>query len=318
MIVFVYTNIPEIKRHRHAPQLHFIGNTPLIELTYLSIFSELADVRIFAKLEMMNLGGSVKDRPALFMIEAAESTGLLTEGKEIIEPSSGNTGIGLAWIGGLKGYQVCIIMPETASQERIDIIRGLGARDILSPGINGTDGAIQRVKELVQKEPERFVLLDQFNNQANWYAHYEGTGREIWKQTNGTITHLIAGIGSGGTIMGTSRYLREKNPNIKVIGVQPAKDSFIPGLRNTDVALIVPSIYQEKEVDKIFYVTANEAQSMTKRLAREASLLVGPSSGAALVGISKYCLFNEDCIKGNIVTIFPDSGVKYLSQRIIH
>ena len=315
MIVFVYTNKSEIKRHSHPPQLHFIGNTPLVELTHRSVFSEL-DIRIFAKLEMMNLGGSVKDRPALFMIEAAESTELLTVSKEIIEPSSGNTGIGLAWIGGLKGYQVCIIIPETASQERIDIIRGLGARVILSPGAEGTDGAIQRVKELVQKQPERFILLDQFNNQANWRAHYEGTGREIWEQTNEVITHLIAGIGSGGTIMGTSRYLKEKNPNIRIIGVQPTKDSFIPGLRNTDTALIIPSIYHEEELDKILYVTANEAQSMTKRLAREASLLVGPSSGAALAGILKYYLFSDECIKGNIVTIFPDSGVKYLSQRI--
>ena len=318
MIVFVYTKIPEIKKHKHAPQFHFIGNTPLIELTNFSVFSELDNVRIFAKLEMMNLGGSVKDRPALFMIEAAESAGLLTEGKEIIEPSSGNTGIGLAWIGSLKGYQVTIIMPETASQERIDIIRGLGARVILTPEKEGTDGAIRRVKDLVDKQPERFILLDQFNNQANWRAHYEGTGREIWQQTNGAITHLIAGIGSGGTIMGTSRYLREKKPSIKVIGIQPTKDSFIPGLRNTDTALIVPSIYHEEELDKIFYVTANEAQSMTKRLAREASLLVGPSSGAALAGILKYCLFSDDCIKGNIVTIFPDSGVNYLSQGIIH
>ncbi|MHA1214077.1 MAG: PLP-dependent cysteine synthase family protein [Candidatus Hodarchaeales archaeon] len=316
MIVFVSNINQNLKKHHHPPQLHLIGNTPLLEITDISIFSNFDDVRVFAKLEMLNLGGSVKDRPALYMIEAAESSGIF-DGKEILEPSSGNTGIGLAWIGKLKGLDVCIIMPENATKERVDILEALGARIILTPAEEGMDGSILKARTLVREQPERFIMLDQFSNEANWKANYYTTGPEIWEQTNGTVTHLIVGIGSAGTIMGVSRFLRTKNSKLKVIGIEPAENSSIPGLKNTRNSQIVPSILNKEELDQTIYVTDNEAKSMVKRLAKETSLLVGPSSGAALAGILKYCLYNDECISGNIVTVFPDGGLKYLSQNVL-
>ncbi len=296
-----------------SPTLKLIGNTPLIEIN-LSIFAPFKKARIFAKLEMFNFGGSVKDRPSLFMIEEAEKSGLL-DGKEIIEATSGNTGIGLAWIGKLKGYDVTLVMPDSMSRERLDILSSYGARVILTSGEQGMDGAIRKARTLVEKYPRKYYLIDQFNNEANWRAHYFTTGPELWKQTNNQVDHLIVGFGTGGTIMGSGRYLKEQNEKIKIIGVEPYQDSLIPGLKNMNYAQEIPSIFKRHELDNIITVRSKEAKVMTKRLALEASLLVGPSSGAALAGVFKYLNYNKSCLQGNLVTIFPDSGYKYLSQN---
>jgi cysteine synthase len=292
-----------------------IGNTPLIELN-LSLFSQFKDIRIFAKLEMYNLGGSIKDRPSLYMIEEAESAGLLKNGKEILEPTSGNTGIGMAWIGRLKGYKVNLVIPDSMSRERIDIMRSYGAKVILTPGVEGIDGAIYKAQSLLKNYPKKYVMLDQYNNEANWKAHYETTGPEIWQQTNQKIDCFISGFGTGGTITGVGRFLRARIPELKIIGVQPSENSFIPGIKNMQAVKEIPSIFHPEELDGIVTVTEEEALSMTKLIASETSLLVGPSSGASIAGVYKYLLSGDLCSKGNIVTIFPDGGQKYLSKGI--
>lgn len=311
MTGFVSKDNSSIQPVIKSPALKLIGNTPLIELN-LSIFTPFKKARIFAKLEMFNFGGSVKDRPSLFMIEEAEKSGLL-DGKEIIEATSGNTGIGLAWIGKLKGYDVTLVMPDSMSRERLDILSSYGARVILTSGEDGMDGAILKARTLAKKYPSKYFLIDQFNNEANWKAHYFTTGPEIWNQTSNQVNHLVAGFGTGGTIMGAGRYLKEQNEALKVIGVEPYKDSLIPGLKNIEYVQEIPSILKRPELHDVITITPEEAKAMTKRLALEEALLVGPSSGAALAGVFKYLNYNENCAQGNIVTIFPDSGHKYLS-----
>ncbi len=310
--IFVSIADNQIKKHNHPQAFHQIGNTPLFELTSLPVFSLFDKIRVFAKLEMFNYGGSIKDRPALFMIERAEAQGLL-EGKSIIEPTSGNTGIGIAWIGRLKNIDVTLVMPESSSKERINYLRSYGARVILTPANKGMDGAIQEARKLASKSSNKYVLLDQFNNNANWEAHFYTTGPEIWKQTNEKVDYFVSGIGTGGTIMGVSRFLKAKNPYLQVLGIEPDVVSVIPGLKNVKVVEEVPGIFNEKEIDQIIQVSDLEATTMAKRLAREQSLLVGPSSGAVLAGIVKWLRRTVDCIEGNIVTIFPDSGSKYFS-----
>lgn len=312
MTIFVSAEEDQTKKHNHPQAFHQIGNTPLFELTDLPIFSLFPKIRIFAKLEMFNFGGSIKDRTALYMIESAEAQGLL-DGKGIIEATSGNTGIGIAWIGRLKNIAVTLVMPESSSNERIDYLRSYGANIILTPANKGMDGAIQKARELAFTNSKRYLMLDQFNNNSNWEAHFNTTGPEIWMQTNKRIDYLVSGIGSGGTIIGTSRYLRSKNSTLKVIGVEPDKSSNIPGLKNMKVVEEIPSIYKEEEIDQIIEVSSSEAIKMAKKLAREQSLLVGPSSGAALAGILKWLGKATNCIEGNIVTIFPDSGSRYFS-----
>lgn len=313
MTTFVESRRGSLKKHKHPPAFHLIGNTPLIELN-LSLFSQFEGIRIFAKLEMFNYGGSVKDRPSLYMIEEAESAGLLKNSKEILEPTSGNTGIGMAWIGRLKGYKVNLVIPDSMGRERLDIMRSYGAKVILTPGEEGIDGAIYKAQSLLQSNPEKYLLLDQYNNDANWKAHFKTTGPEIWEQTNQEVDCFISGFGTGGTITGVGRFLRLKNPNLKIVGIEPSEDSFIPGIKNMRVVKEIPSIFHPEELDGIVTVTEEEALSMTKLLASEASLLVGPSSGASIAGIYKYLLTGELCKSGNIVTIFSDSGQKYLSK----
>ena len=305
---------PPLKKHDHPQAFHIIGNTPLIELVNQTELDAFPNVRVFAKLEMFNFGGSVKDRIALHMLEKSQSSGELN-GRTIIEPTSGNTGIGLAWIGRLLGIDITLVIPDSMSQERLDILRSYKANIITTPGEVGMDGAIQKARQISQESPEQFMMLDQFNNAMNWQTHYQSTGPEIWEQSNHQVDYLFAGVGTGGTIMGISRYLKEKNPSVKIYGVEPTLDSRIPGLKNCNAVKEKPSILNLNELDGIIQVTEKEANEMTRKLASESSLLVGPSSGAVFCGILKF-LKNEKNPKGNYVTVFPDSGQKYLSKGL--
>ncbi len=292
---------------------NLIGNTPLVDLTHLPFIPKKTQTRIYAKLELLNYGGSVKDRAAYWMIKTAEQKGMLTKDKIIIEPTSGNTGIGLTWIGKLKGYKVIIVMPETMTMERQKMLKCYGAKLILTPGEQGTDGAIRFARNAV-KNNKKLVMLDQFSNQANVLAHYYTTGPEIWTQTNNKVDHLVLGVGSGGTIMGTAKYLKQKNPDLKIIGIGPTDEAGIPGLKNLSKSMI-PAILDLGIFDEYIKVSLKEAVNMTRKLAKEAAILAGPSSGAALAGVLKYIRKYKHKIKGNIVTLFPDHGNRYLSQK---
>jgi cysteine synthase len=305
---------PPLKKHDHPPAFHYVGNTPLIELVNQSDLNAYPNVRVFAKLEMFNFGGSVKDRIALYMLDESQKSGELN-GRCVIEPTSGNTGIGLAWVGKLLGIDITLVIPDSMSQERIDILRSYQAKIITTPGEEGMDGAIEKARQIANDSPEQYMMLDQFNNDMNWQAHYKTTGPEIWKQSNMNVDYLFAGTGTGGTIMGISRYLREKNPSVKIYGVEPTVNSRIPGLKNCNAVKEKPGILNLKELNGVIQVTEKEANEMTRQLAAESSLLVGPSSGAVLCGILKF-LKNEKNPKGNIVTVFPDSGQKYLSKGL--
>ena len=291
-----------------------IGSTPLIELENISEADLFPNVRIFAKLEMFNFGGSVKDRIALYMLEELQKSGELNY-RSVIEPTSGNTGIGLAWIGRLLGIDITLVIPDSMSQERLDIIRSYQARIITTPGENGMDGAIQEARRISKEYPEQYIMLDQFNNDSNWKTHYSTTGPEVWYQSNHQIDYFFAGVGTGGTIMGVSRFLKEKNQKLKVYGIEPVITDNIPGLKNIHAVKEIPGILKLEELDGIFQVTERDANNMARKLAAEESLLVGPSSGAVLHGIIKW-LKQEPNVKGTIVTIFPDSGQKYLSKGI--
>ena len=302
-----------LKKHNHPQAFHMIGNTPLIEITFPDL-NDYPNIRVFAKLEMFNFGGSVKDRIALHMLEELQASGELN-GRSVIEPTSGNTGIGLAWVGGLLGIDITLVIPDSMSQERLDIIRSYRADIILTPGKKGMDGAIQEARNRVHQYPEKYIMLDQFNNDINWKTHYFTTGREIWDQLNNNVDILFAGIGTGGTITGISRFLREKNPNLRVFGIEPAPSDNIPGLKNIKVVTEVPSIFHPEELNDIFQVTEDEANNMARRLAAETSILAGPSSGAVMSAILNWLKTEEDP-RGVIVTVFPDSGQKYLSKGV--
>ncbi len=314
MTIFAEHYSPPLKKHDHPPAFHYVGNTPLIELVNQSELADYPNVRVFAKLEMFNFGGSVKDRIALYMLEKSQKSGVLN-GRTIIEPTSGNTGIGLAWVGRLLGIDITLVIPDSMSQERLDILRSYRAKIITTPGEEGMDVAIQKARQIATESPEQYLMLDQFNNAMNWQAHYQTTGPEIWEQSNGKVDYLFAGIGTGGTIIGISRYLKERKPSMKVYGVEPTIDGRIPGLKNCDAVKEKPSILNRNELNGIIQVTESEANELTRKLAAESSLLVGPSSGAVLCGILKF-LKNEKDPKGNIVTVFPDSGQKYLSKGL--
>jgi len=287
--------------------LKHIGNTPLLRI------GQWGKVEIYAKAEWFNPGGSVKDRPALWMIEDGERTGRLTKDKIILDATSGNTGIGYALIGAIKGYRVLLAMPENASEERKKILRAYGAQLMFTDPLEGTDGAIREVRRLYQEDPERYFYPDQYNNPANPRAHYETTGVEIIRQTRGRVTHFVAGIGTAGTIMGAGRRLKEFNPNIQVIAVEPDCGLHgIEGLKHMETA-IVPGIYDEDFPDGKIQVSTEDAYEMARRLAREKGLLVGQSSGAAMVAALKVARSIE---RGVIVTIFPDSGSRYLSTTL--
>jgi cysteine synthase B len=286
-----------------------IGNTPLIPIRRVT--AELPpSVQVLAKAEWFNPGGSVKDRPALWMIEDGERRGLLGPGQTILEATSGNTGIGLALIGALKGYQVELVMPGNVTEERKGILRSYGAQLILTDPLEGIDGAIMEAERRLGAEPERYFRPDQYNNPANWRAHFETTGHEVWQQTVGQVTHFIAGIGTSGTLMGTGRRLKLYNPDVQVLAVEPADElAIIEGLKHMETS-IVPGIYDPSFADAKIAVDPDAAHGMAARLAREEGLFVGYSAGAAMWAALQVARSLE---QGVMVTVFPDGGEKYLS-----
>ncbi len=289
--------------------LDTIGNTPLVEIKRLN---PNPDVRVMAKLEYFNPGGSIKDRAALSMIEAGERSGELTPEKIVLEATSGNTGIGLALVCAVKGYRLLLAMSEAASIERQKILKARGADILLTPGHLGTDGAIEEVYRLVRENPDTYFMTDQYNNDANWMAHYNGTSREIWEQTGGEITVLVATIGTSGTVMGMARRLKEYNPDIRIVGVEPYLGHKLQGLKNMKEAYR-PEIFDKNLLDEKVNVDDEEAFEMTRRLATQEGLFVGMSSGAAMV---VACQQAATLQKGTIVAIFPDSGERYLSTPL--
>lgn len=289
--------------------LEAVGNTPLIKINRLN---PNPNVTIYAKWEARNPGGSIKDRAALSMIEDAERKGLLTKDKIIIEATSGNTGIGLAVVAAVKGYKLILAMPETASLERQKILRALGAEILLTPGPLGTDGAIEEVYRLVRENPDLYFMPDQFNNPANPAAHYYSTGPEIYEQTDGKVNVVVATLGTSGTAMGLAMALKERNPNIQVVAVEPYPGHKIQGLKNMKESY-VPGIYDPGILDRILHIGDEEAFEMARRLAKEEGIFAGMSSGAAMAAAVRIAKERED---GIIVTILPDGGDRYLSTNL--
>ena len=274
--------------------------------------TRIQEIRIFAKFEGCNPGGSIKDRTALYMIRAAEQSGELTHDKIIMEPTSGNTGIALAMIGAAKGYQVKLVMPGCVSVERRRIIEAFGAEVVITPAEEGTDGAIRRAWQLVEENPELYYMPDQFSNPANILAHYETTGPEIYDELEGSIDCFVAGMGTTGTLMGVGKFLKEKNPAIRIVGVEPEPGHAIQGLKNMEEA-IVPEIYNADLLDKKIRIGDEEAYVMARNIATREGIFTGMSSGAALAGVLKVA---ESLGSGTIVTIFPDRGDRYLSTTL--
>lgn len=291
--------------------LETIGNTPLIRINKLN---PNKNITICAKVEGFNPTGSIKDRIALKMIEQAEAEGSLTKGKTIIEPTSGNTGIGLAMIGVMKGYNVEIVMSKAVSSERVKMIKAFGAKVILTDEKLGTDGAILKAKEIIKAEPDKYFMPDQFSNNYNKMAHYKTTGEEIWKQTNGKITHFVSALGTSGTIMGVGNALKEHNPKIKVISAHPVKGHYIQGLKNMEEA-IVPAIYDPSKIDETIMVETEKAYEMARQIIKNEGIFVGMSSGAAMYAA---LVIAEKITSGTIVVAFPDGGEKYLSTKLFH
>jgi len=301
---------PEPKRVESV--LDLIGDTPLLEIRKLAEGLPSA-VRIYAKLEGLNPGGSVKDRPALKMVQEGIRAGRLTPERTILDSSSGNTGIALAMIGCVLGYPVELVIPANVSRERKQIIHAYGAKIVYSDPLEGSDGAIRLCRKILEENPDRYFKPDQYFNPMNSQAHYETTGPEIYRQTREEITHFIAGIGTGGTIMGTGRYLKEMNPIIKVIAVEP--DDALHGLEGLKhmASSIVPGIYHEEELDAKIAVSTEDAYAMVYRLSQEEGVLVGQSSGAALCATLKLA---RKLRAATLVTVFPDFGDKYLSTNL--
>ena len=291
-----------------------IGNTPLLDLSSFAHARGVpATVGLYAKAEWHNPGGSVKARAALHMVEEAERAGALRRGKTIIDSSSGNTGIALALIGAVKGYPVELVMPANVSAERKALVRAYGARLIESDPLEGSDGAIHRVQAIVAADPERYFYVDQYNNAANWQAHYQSTGPEIWQQTGGEVTHFVAGLGTTGTFTGVGRYLKQQNPAVQLVAVQPEDElSVIEGLKHLETA-IVPGIYDGGLPDRTIGIGPEAAWRSVRELARHAGLFVGVSGGAA---VAASIALGRDLAGGNIVTVLPDDGSKYVSLGI--
>jgi len=291
--------------------LQTIGNTPLVKINNLN---PNINVTIYAKVEGCNPTGSIKDRIALKMVQQAEAEGSLVKGKTIIEPTSGNTGIGLAMIGVVKGYDVEIVMSSAVSSERIKMIESFGAKVTLTDAELGTDGAINKARELIAENPEKYFMPDQFSNRYNKMAHYKTTGEEIWKQTNGRVDYFVSAIGTSGTIMGVGKALRENNPAIKIVCAHPVKGHYIQGLKNMEEA-IVPSIYDPSAIDETIMVETETAFEMTRKIVREEGTFVGMSSGAAMYAAIKIA---EKIKSGVIAVIFPDRGEKYLTTDLFN
>ncbi|MFP4501450.1 MAG: PLP-dependent cysteine synthase family protein [Candidatus Hydrogenedentota bacterium] len=289
--------------------LDAVGNTPLIALNRLCPNPR---VRLLVKLEGNNPGGSVKDRTALYMIRAAEAAGELTPGKIILEPTSGNTGIALAMIGAAKGYRVKLMLPGCVSRERSDVLAAYGAEVELTPAGEGTDGAIHRAQATYEAHPEQYFMPNQFANPNNTRAHYETTGPEIYAQTDGDIDMFVAGIGTTGTLMGVSRYLKERAPKTRVIGVEPVPCHAIQGLKNLTESMR-PAIFDPGQLDETIVMSDEEAFEMTRRLALEEGIFAGVSSGAAVAGALRMAGHVDH---GTIVTLICDRGDRYLSTML--
>ena len=289
--------------------LQKIGNTPLIRINELNPNKK---VKIYAKIEGDNPSGSIKDRIALEMIIQAEREGKLIKGKTILEPTSGNTGISLAMIGAVKGYEVEIVMSKAVSLERRKAIQAFGGKLVLTNPELGTDGAIFKARDLLSKNPEKYFMPDQFSNEYNKLAHYKATAEEIWKQTNGDIDYFVSAIGTSGTIMGVGKYLKEKNPETKIVSAHPVKGHYIQGLKNMKEA-IVPAIYDPSKIDRTIMVETEDAFEMARQIVKKEGIFVGMSSGAALYATVEVA---KSIKSGVIVVIFPDRGEKYLSTNL--
>ncbi len=300
----------EVKSRKTPSVLDAIGNTPLLEVKGLASLSE--DVSIHAKLETFNPGGSVKDRPALQMIQDAEASGELTHDKVILDSTSGNTGIAYAMIGAALGYRVELVMPQSVSIERRHVIEAYGAKLVLSDPVEGSDGAILKCREILEADPERYYKPDQYNNPSNPKAHYLHTAPEIWEQTGGRVTHFLATLGTSGTLVGTGRRLKELKPEVEIIAIEPPEFHGIEGLKNMDVS-IVPGIYDAEVWDQKVQVETEDAYDTARRLTREFGLLVGQSCGAAMAAARDVA---ESLDRGVVVTLFADSGEKYLSTPL--
>jgi len=300
--------LARLARDRHSI-LGNIGNTPLLRVR---TGHDDDRVEIYAKAEWFNPGGSIKDRAALNMILEGERSGELTKGKTIIDATSGNTGIAYAMIGSALGYRVLLALPSNAGSERKQVLQAYGAELLLTDPLSGTDGAQQRVKDIVSAEPERYFYPDQYNNPANWRAHYNTTAWEIWQQSDRRVTHFVAGLGTTGTFVGVSRRLKELNPSIVCISVEPDLPMHgLEGLKHLATAR-VPGIYDASIADERVVVSTDEAYAMVKQLAREEGLYVGVSGGAAVVASVKVA---SQVSSGVIVTVFPDGGARYASER---
>ena len=289
----------------------FIGNTPLVRLQRLpGEESRRAGNVILAKLEGNNPAGSVKDRPAMSMIRRAEERGTIRKGDVLIEPTSGNTGIGLAMAAAIRGYRMVLIMPEHLSVERRQTMRAFGAEIVLTPQKGGMEAARDLAEKMVREG--KGTMLDQFANPDNPLSHYEGTGPEIWRDTEGKITHFVSSMGTTGTIMGCSRFFKEKNPKIQIVGCQPSEGSQIPGIRKWPEAYL-PKIYDKSRVDRLEYVSQADAEEMTRRMAREEGLFGGISSGGAMAVALRI---SKELKNAVIVTIVCDRGDRYLSTGV--
>lgn len=291
--------------------LQKIGNTPLIMINELNPNKK---VKIYAKIEGDNPTGSIKDRIALEMIIQAEQEGKLIKGKTILEPTSGNTGISLAMIGAVKGYEVEIVMSKAVSLERRKAIQAFGGKLVLTNPELGTDGAIFKARDLFSKNPEKYFMPDQFSNEYNKLAHYKATAEEIWKQTKGDIDYFVSSLGTSGTIMGVGKYLKEKNPETKIVSAHPVKGHYIQGLKNMKEA-IVPAIYDPSKIDKTIMVETEDAFEMARQIVKKEGIFVGMSSGAALYATLEVA---KSIKSGVIVVIFPDRGEKYLSTNLFN
>ncbi len=301
--------VPAAGRDRRITDL--IGNTPLLRIHLFE--EECPGVEIYGKAEFLNPGGSVKDRPALRMIEQAERSGELTRDKVILDSTSGNTGIAYAMVGAAKGYRVRLVMPTNVSEERKQLVTAFGAEIVYSDALEGSDGAIRVARRMREENPELYFFPDQYNNPNNWQAHYHGTGVEIWNQTEGRVTHFIAGLGTSGTFMGTTRRLKEYNPDIWCVSVQPDEPWHgLEGLKHMETS-IVPGIYDESLADENMGVDTEAAYEVARALARTEGVLIGHSSGAALWAAREL---GRRAGEGVIVIVFADGGDRYLSSGL--
>jgi len=289
--------------------LETIGKTPLVRINNIN---PTPAVPLYAKLEGFNPTGSVKDRIALKMIEQAQADGLLTKDKIILEPTSGNTGIGLAMIGRVMGYKVEIVMSSAVSVERRKMIAAFGANVILTAAELGTDGAIMKVREMVAENPDKYFNPNQFSNVHNWVAHHKTTAEEIWADTGGKVTHFVSSLGTSGTLMGIGKFLKEKNHDVKIVEAHPVEGHYIQVLKNMNEA-IVPEIYDPSAIDTSIMVNTEEAYAKAREIVAKEGIFVGMSSGAAMVAASKVL---ETLTEGLMVVVFPDRGEKYLSTSL--